>query len=99
MQPRLPGPGSFLIKIKGYTEDGAVFSTHPEATCSFTHSLRARISETWSASDRGAHTSIHPNLRNGVQWWKGSTVADKAASEGITPAGLYCFPSLDGIMA
>lgn len=42
---------------------------------------------------------MDPNLRNGVQWWKGSIVADKAASDGITPAGLCCFPKLDGIMA
>lgn len=43
---------------------------------------------------------MDPNLRNGVEWWKGNIVADKAASEDTTSAGLYCFYlSLDGIMA
>lgn len=80
MQPGLPGPGSILIKIRGYTEDGAVSSTHRE-----TSSEQGFLSS-WQPAICGG--PILPNLRNGVQRCKGRIAAGKAAHGGITAAVL-----------
>lgn len=89
MQPGLPGLGSILIKIRGYIEDGAVFST----CCESTHPEQGFL------RNRGAHTSTGPPSSRDRGAGMEMEHRGQAAHGGITTGGLYCFPRLDGITA
>lgn len=66
MQSGLPGPGSILIKIRGYVEDRAVFSTH----CETTH------------SEQGFLSNWQPEMCRGSYQHKSSLISGRGYNDG-----------------